>query len=466
MLRAASLAVVLALSACAADACRPSDPDAGPEPEEDAGAPPPDPFHDPLARPEEPTLFVGNFTPARTCGGCHTTHHDQWRTSMHSYATKDPVWRALVRARQAEFDGAQDQYCVQCHTPIGTRGGEIEDGFSFDDLSLVARDGVSCETCHKMSAVARPYNAGLVLDEFGPMRGTIEQPVESQFHASTYDPLFKSSSLCGSCHDVLELNGLSLERPYAEWLESPAREERVTCQQCHMPTYRGRATFSAPERVLHDHRFVGVDVPFADDFFDSEAERADHIARVGALLDDAASLDVASAEQTVPGGELNVHVTVTNEIQAHAFPTGTTFIRQVWVELIAEDATGRVLYETGTLDDNGDLRDAFSELDPYGDNDLVSFSSTLVDETGGPIILPWRATEHVTRSLSPGKDRTRTLFVPIPADAVGPVRVRARLLFRSHGPYLLRTLGLEDEVDELLLWELDAAEASVAVVTP
>jgi len=461
----AALLLLLLLTACAGEGCPPAGEDAGPAPT-DAGVVVVDSFHDPLSLPAEPTLFVGNFTEAVRCGDCHTNHYAQWKTSMHSYATADPVWRALVKIRQADKGGKEDQFCVQCHSPIATRGGEIPENFSFEEFSPVGADGVSCETCHKTSAVARPHSSGLVIDEFGPMRGPIRDPSPSAFHASAYDPLFESSALCGACHDVQETSGLSLERPYAEWLASPARRERLTCQGCHMPTYTGRATSTAPERELHSHRFVGVDVPFKADFFASDDERASHIARVKALLRGAASVALKSEASAHAGGTLNLVVTVRNEIGAHNFPTGTTFIRQAWLEVIVTDAAGAVIFETGTFDDNGDLRDHWSALEPYGDADLLSFSSTLVDESNAPVLFPWRATEHHTRAISPDYERTQTLFVPVPDDAGGALTVSARLLFRSHAPYLLRALGFADEAGEVLLHEVDATELTVPVTAP
>jgi hypothetical protein len=447
-------------AACGPDGCDPPDPDAGPPPPDDAGAPV-DTFHDPLSLPEEPTLFPGNFTPARFCGECHETHYAQWKTSMHSYATVDPVWRAIVKVRQADFGGTQDQFCVQCHSPIATRGGEVPDNFSFDDFSEIALDGVSCETCHKARVVERTFNSGLFIDEFGPMRGPIEDPEPSSWHSSEFDPMFDRSQLCGACHDVVEVSGLNLERPFAEWLESPARENRVQCQGCHMPTYEGRAVEDAPVRTLHDHRFVGVDVPLSDDFFENADELAAHRERVAALLDGAGSLSLAAPTAAAAGETLNLLVHLKNEIDAHNLPTGSTFIRQMWVEVIARDAAGEVLYETGTLDGNGDLRSHFSELDPYGDDDLLTLTSTLVNDTGAPEIFPWRATEHVSNSISPGYARTHTLFVPLPDDASGTITVDARLLFRSHPPYLLRALALDEYVDKLEIFEVDTATLAI-----
>jgi hypothetical protein len=424
-----------------------------------------DDFHDPLSRPEEPTLDIANFNSAGDCETCHSTHVQQWGGSMHAYAMVDPVFRELVKIRQADFNGEQDQFCTSCHTPVGTRGGDIVDNFSFETLDPLSLEGVTCETCHKATHVERPYNSGLVLDEESPLLAGISDPESNAYHESAASDVQGSSELCGACHDVLEVSGLNLERPYAEWVESPAGREGRSCQTCHMPTYEGQAADDSPTREVHDHTFIGVDLPLEEEFLasldpkDVEARRA----KIQALLDTAASMYLEADGEVAVGEQLDLLVTVLNEIDAHNLPTGTTFIRQLWVEITATDATGAVLYQSGDLDSNGDLRDYWSDEDPYGDDDLLVLHSGLVDDRGNPTIFTWRAQEHFSSSLSPLYDRTWTLFVPVPEDAVGPISIESRLLFRTHGPYLMRALGLDQYIDQLEIYELadDVIEVQV-----
>lgn len=417
---------------------------------------------DPLSMPEQPTLALDRFTPAQTCGTCHQRHYDEWRTSMHAYAVIDPVYRALVRQRQADFDGLQDRFCLQCHTAIGTRGGDITRNFDFDELADITLEGITCEACHRVSAVERPFNSGHVIDDEGPIRGPIRDPIASGFHDSEYSALFESSSFCSGCHDVVEVSGMNLERPYAEWLESPAAAAGQTCQSCHMPSYTGRAAEGAPERTLHEHRWVGVDLPLTDGFL-TDTETDELRDRIESLLGSAAELTVTAAPSVTAGTQLDLFVTVKNLIPAHNLPTGSTFNRQLWLELIVRDAGGATVYETGLLDANGDLRNHFSELDPYGDADLITIGSSFVDATGAPELFSWRAAEHTSTTLSPLYERTYTLFVPTANDTAGPLEVRARLRFRSLPPFLLRALGLRDKVDRVPIFDIASTTLQVDV---
>jgi hypothetical protein len=430
---------------------------------QDAGADADLPLTDPLSMPEHPTLDAGAFMGAAACEACHPAQHEQWRKSMHAYAMVDPVFRALVAERQRDFDGAQDRFCVQCHSAIATRGGEITPGFSFDELSDIALEGVTCEACHKVSAVERPFNSGHVLEPGGPMRGPLRDPEESGVHASTYAEHFDSAEFCAGCHDVVEVSGMNLERPYQEWTESPSAESGEICQSCHMPSYDGRAASDGPEREgLHAHTFVGVDVPLTEGFV-SDDELTALRGQVRDLLDGKVRVQMQAPAVVRAGEQLDLVVSVRNLIEGHSFPTGSTSLRQAWLEVVATDASGAVVYRTGDLDENGDLRDYFSEVDPYGDADLITFHSRLVDPLGMPELFPWRAVEHFTRSIQPLHERTHTLFIHTGAAATGLLTVEARVRFRTHPPHLLRALELNELVDSIETYDLDSDAITVEV---
>lgn len=427
-----------------------------------------DMLHDPLSMPKEPTVSMDSFRSAQECQSCHPQYYAEWSTAMHAYATKDPVWRALVSVRQADFDGASDMFCIQCHTAIGTRGGGIERNFSFDDFTPIMLEAVTCEACHKIASIERINNAGHVLDPSGPQRGPIQNPVENSFHASEYSPIFDTSALCGSCHDVIEQEGLVLESAYAEWSNSPAGQEGESrnCQSCHMPTYTGVAATVAgvPERDnLHSHRFIGVDLPLAEDFIEDPEVFEEIRAEVKALLASAGEIELAAPESVAAGETVDVSVTVRNLLDAHNLPTGATFNRQLWIELTATDAGGNVLYQTGHLDDNGDLRAYGSDLDPDGDPDLTFFQSWFYDADGNRTVFPWRATEHLSNSLAPLEERTFEFAVPTGAETSGPISIAARLLFRQAPPFIARALGLGAAVPKLEIHEIHSADLSVEV---
>ncbi len=408
---------------------------------------------DPLSMPAEPTLSPDDFNSAKMCSGCHPNHYEQWSLSRHARSMRDPVYRALVELRSAETGGEKDQFCTQCHSSICTRGGECGPNLDFAALSPISLEGVTCEACHKIRTIERSFNAGHELDPHGPLRGPIADPLANGVHDSEHAPLFDDALLCGSCHDVVAMSGLVLEQPYVEWLGSPANPG-TPCQRCHMPRYSGKAAMMGPERDdLHLHRFVGVDLPMEGDVDDATMAELD--AEIDALLATAAAIELELPDRVAPGEALEFALVVENKITGHAFLTGSTFIRQAWVELSVRDAEDRLLYASGQLDARGDLRD--------DDPDRISFGSTLRGADGEPVAFSWRAETHDSNALQPMEARRYARSATVPAEARGPLRVAATLHFRAYPPQLLRTLGLAELIPLAPVRDLARALGEVVV---
>src|SRR5450631_4497876 len=83
---------------------------------------------------EQPQLFLHQ---AIRCGECHEKMVKEWKTSAHSRATSDPLYRAL--AAQA---GAGE--CTRCHAPLMSTEGKAHPA---------AAEGVTCQVCHSIKAV-------------------------------------------------------------------------------------------------------------------------------------------------------------------------------------------------------------------------------------------------------------------------------------------------------------------------
>jgi hypothetical protein len=100
---------------------------------------------------------------------------------------------------------------------------------------------------------------------------------------------------------------------------------------------------------------------------------------------------------------MRIRVDVRSKFAGHGFPTGFTAERQAWVALTVCDPSGVVVYSSGDLDQNADLRDEHSHdvltgRLPY-DRRLLNFQSKF-------IALSHKGTERsvvisVNRNLSP-----------------------------------------------------------------
>ena len=171
---------------------------------------------------------VGNLESPDKCDNCHQSSgpvvniaHD-WRGSMMSHAGRDPIFWATVAIAEQDFDGSGD-LCIRCHTMGGWLAGRSTptDGSALSQAD--AAEGVSCDTCHKMTNPDNSEHIGVQNVPFiandggspaeghygssqlsisndnaklGPYADAVpkHQWDESQFH--------RSVDFCGSCHDV------------------------------------------------------------------------------------------------------------------------------------------------------------------------------------------------------------------------------------------------------------------------
>jgi hypothetical protein len=408
---------------------------------------------------------VDQFQSPEVCAECHPNHYAEWRASMHAYAFTDPVFFAINAREQTATGGALGSFCVSCHTPIGHVTGETDGTFDREALPEIVLAGVSCDVCHTMrpNPATETYDRA---DETGgrfrlePGRkkyGPMDQVVDNPFHDSVQDHTYDRSDFCLPCHN-LELRGILLEGTFDEWNTSSFAINGPECQGCHMPEYSGQAAVGGPERArLHRHTFAGVDVAMTP-FPDREAQRA----RVEALLREAAELLVALPESAAPEETVVVRVSVHN-LSGHSLPSGTTFERQMWIEIAAVADGADTLLVSGTLDGNGDLRDEHSELDPSGDPSLTLWTARLLGGPEGDDVTVFRATGIEARVIPAAGVESRDYAIPLADMSARSVRVTVRLLFRPFAPHVLRERGVGHLAPENPVFEMERFEGTVAV---
>ena len=86
------------------------------------------------------------------CVECHETHVEEWKGSMHAYASEDPLFLAMNARGQRETNGELGDFCVQCHAPMAVREGATTDGLNLDEVDDVLK-GVGCYFCHNTEDV-------------------------------------------------------------------------------------------------------------------------------------------------------------------------------------------------------------------------------------------------------------------------------------------------------------------------
>jgi len=450
--------------------------------------------------PHEP-LDTDSFVDPKECAACHPTQYEQWETSMHRYAPLSPVFDAMAAKAFRDTAGEVGTFCTGCHSPIGTYEGE--EGWTVAaDRSAKSKEGVSCDYCHSVTNHTGILgNGNLEAAPSGVKYGSFESNYMGA-HTTEKSDFIQSPEMCGSCHDVFMFPGIQIEQAYTEYAESPAAAEGVRCQDCHMGSEPGVVSERpigpaaivdgepGPDRVLSNHSFVGPDYalidtfPYEDDLEASAAAQAEYMTRVQTLMENAAELGDLDVmfEEDADGGA--IMVSVRSLTAGHRIPTGFTSERQMWVAVTVENRDGDVVWSTGDLDEQGDLRDEHSWAVKSGevalDTSLVNFQSKNVTawrpwneagvftsgeediEVGGAggtflSIFPFDALAVVRNSIEPLEERELVYsFEGVGIEDVG--RVDVALYYRNLPPYLLRALQLDDLVERLHVITIDTAE--------
>jgi hypothetical protein len=449
------------------------------------------------------------------CADCHferdssaSAHmpSDTWAGSMMANAMRDPLFLAALTVAEQDRPGVGD-YCLRCHTPPGFVGGRTRSSDPAARAGLGALlsptdlEGVTCDSCHRMTETANASNAQYVLSptdvRFGPYDDAFSMRHGSARSTWTGDP-----RLCGTCHEITNptqplrrADGsdtgarFPLDTTYSEWRASDfarAGEPGArTCQDCHMPRVSGSAFNSthstAMERAMpRRHDFVGGNVwairmlaqmrgdPALAGFYDPEMvpyyERA--ALRAEDSLRSAATLEIRRAPASAaPGERVEIEVRLTNQT-GHKLPTGYADARRVWLQVELVDASGAVTPVSGAYDvmqahlDTRDpqlrIYEALHGRVGVGVEEHIALHDTVVRDTRLPPrgFRPTEATMPVGRDYAGGAGGALRHWddakytVDIPATARGPLTVRVRALYQATTREYVEFLERENHTDD------------------
>lgn len=240
-----------------------------------------------------------SYPSASQCADCHQQIYNEWASSNHAYASISPMFHKFEQAITNLTQGTIGSFCVRCHQQVGTQRGEARH-LPLWDRSRVAREGITCITCHR---VQEEY--GKVNGERTITPGDIHMPVGGMLRDSVFDDVLKrkgelrlatnakergskihagvykfeqlgKSEFCVSCHQVAVNLGIKLEVVWDQYRDSPAFRKGETCQDCHMGKVPGRAEGYTtgpsaivngvpinPNRRHSNHAFYGPGYPIA-----------------------------------------------------------------------------------------------------------------------------------------------------------------------------------------------------------
>ena len=404
-----------------------------------------------------------------TCKECHVNHYNEWAASMHAYASKDPVFRAMNKRGQEEAQ--LGDFCVKCHAPMAVEEQVFTD---FGDLSTVPEhlQGVTCYFCHNAVGVGEPHNnANILLANDTTMRGSFGNPVDPGVHgvlqakSPHHDRRKRESAImCGTCHDIVTPNGTHLERTLAEWKGSLfANEDPVqfqSCSDCHMEEEKLRRE-AAPgfpgvsARVNHSHLFPAVDVSVTPDTPNQAAlrsaiEKCELQSRSISYLE---IVEGAGDRGWFPGEPYAFSVLV--ETQAgHAMPSGAANDRRLWLEVIAM-RDGQEVWSSGRIEDDAPEEGSGANDD---DDQLCMFRARFNKADGQPAHMFWDAVGEpggkvlpIPKTAMAGSHTERCSYAIKRPPFEAPDKLKLRLRLRPMGHDVLKDLIDSGHLDPSIL---------------
>jgi tetratricopeptide (TPR) repeat protein len=450
------------------------------------------------------------FMDSEFCGGCHKDIYEQWKGSMHHFASfNNQFYRKSIEYMQDVVGTRPSKWCAGCHDHAVFFNGRFDRPISEQIDTPEAQAGLGCMSCHAIVHVGSSMGNGDFTVEYPPLHELASSRnkyirdldyfltyLNPKPHKATFMKPFmreQSAEFCASCHKVhldVPVNGYRWVRgfnDYDNWQASGVSGQGArsfyyppktsTCSECHMPLVASRDPGNREGKV-HSHRFPAANmaVPTANQDA-AQLHATEQFLKSGFITVDifAVSPEEGMAGQTAmqrrtetvqamstfavgeeadvnapavirevgkvsapigvagsalkPGSTARVDVVVRTRKIGHFFPGGTVDAFDVWLELQAKDATGRIVFWSGNVTGDG--------KGPV-ETGAHFYRSYQLDGDGNPIDKrnAWQARSVLyVRLIPPGAADVAHFRVSVPPDAKGPLEFTARLNYRKFSRY-------------------------------
>ena len=473
------------------------------------GGGPQSPFFPSSAKTNVGGIIPSNFfMDSAVCGECHKDIYEQWKSSMHHFASfNNQFYRKAIEYMQDTIGTRPSKWCAGCHDHAVFFNGRFDRPMKEQVDTEEAHAGLACTSCHAIVHVNSSMGNGGFTIEYPPLHklATSKNPfIHAMDHFLTYldpephrrtflKPFMTGSNtpeFCSACHKVhldVPVNNYRWFRgfdDYDNWQASGVSGQGArsfyyppkssTCTDCHMPLVASHDPGNR-DGMIHSHRFPAANTAVSyvnqdqaqlkaeEDFLksgfitvdifaatpvashagetpmvrrsgegpalmsgfgvgeESDQQRDVVIRQVGQV---SAPLDKSGLTLT-PGSTARVDVVVRTRKIGHFFPAGTVDAFDVWLELQGRDATGRVIFWSGEVEDNGK-----GPVEPSAH----FYKSYQLDAAGNQIDKrnAWQARSVLyVHLIPPGAADVAHYLVNIPKDAKGPITLSAKLNYRK-----------------------------------
>ena len=248
------------------------------------------------------------FMDSEACGECHKDIYQQWKSSVHHFASfNNQFYRKSIEYMQSVAGVKPTKWCAGCHDHAVFFNGRFEKPIKDQIDTPEAQNGLGCMSCHAIVHVASSMgNADFTmmyppLHELASSKNPVIRAVDNfltylnpEPHRRTFMKPFMredTAEFCASCHKVhldVPVNNYRWQRgfnDYDNWQASGVSgqgarsfyypKQSQNCADCHMPLVESRDPGNHDGQV-HSHRFPAANmaVAFANkDQAQMEAER-------------------------------------------------------------------------------------------------------------------------------------------------------------------------------------------------
>jgi tetratricopeptide (TPR) repeat protein len=263
---------------------------------EDEGGGPKSPFFPSSARTNVGGIIPSNFfMDSATCGECHKDIYEQWKSSVHHFASfNNQFYRKAIEYMQSTVGTRPSKWCAGCHDHAVFFNGRFDRPISEQIDTEEAHAGLACTSCHAIVHVDSSMGNGGFTIEYPPLHeiATSKNPYIRAFdHFLTYldpephrrtfmKPFMRqdTSEFCSACHKVhldVPVNNYRWFRgfnDYDNWQASGVSGQGArsfyyppktsTCADCHMPLVASNDPGNHDGKI-HSHRFPAANTAIA-----------------------------------------------------------------------------------------------------------------------------------------------------------------------------------------------------------
>ncbi len=238
------------------------------------------------------------FMDSKLCGECHKDAYEQWKSSMHHFASfNNPVYKASILHMQ-ELSGTQgSKWCAGCHDHAVFFNGRFDKPIKDQLETPEAQNGLGCVSCHSIVHVEGTMGQAGITMMYPPLHrlASSTNPVlrkvgdyltylNPEPHRQTFIKPFMrldSPEYCAGCHKV------HLDKPvnnyrwlrgfneYDSWQASGVSGQGArsfyyppksqNCRDCHMPMIKSDDPGNR-DGMIHSHRFAAANtaIPYVN----------------------------------------------------------------------------------------------------------------------------------------------------------------------------------------------------------